>query len=176
VDPPLAVALVFIGDEARSGPCGGTPQVPPPRGIPSFQENPTMHSPSRTSLIGFALMAALSAPLAFAQSATASGQVTAPTPTSAAATTVQDAADAQETTTATDTSAAPMATPAKKSWADVDTDKDGKLTKAEAGTVPALAHVFDKADGNADGALTAEEYKAYAAQVQAGDQGDDSSK
>jgi hypothetical protein len=135
-----------------------------------------MHSPSRTSLIGFALLAALSAPLAFAQSATASGQATAPTPTPAAATTAQDAAVAQETTTATDTPAAPAATPAKKSWADVDADKDGKLTKAEAGTVPALVRVFDQADGNADGALTADEYKAYASRIQSGSPGGDSSK
>jgi len=52
----------------------------------------------------------------------------------------------------------------------------GKLTKAEAGTVPALGQVFDKADGNADGALTADEYKAYVAQVQGGAAGKDGDK
>ena len=58
------------------------------------------------------------------------------------------------------------ASPEKKSWADVDADKDGKLTKTEAAAVPALGQVFDKADGNTDGALTADEYKAYVAKVQ----------
>jgi hypothetical protein len=40
-------------------------------------------------------------------------------------------------------------------------NKDGNLTKAEAAAVPALGQAFDKADANADGSLTPEEYKAY---------------
>lgn len=48
-------------------------------------------------------------------------------------------------------------------WSDLDTDKDGKLSKAEAGPVQSLSDVFDAADANADGALTGEEYKAYLA-------------
>jgi hypothetical protein len=64
-------------------------------------------------------------------------------------------------------SAAPSAAPQKKSWSDVDLDKDGKLTKTEAAAVPSLGKVFDQADGNADGALTTEEYKSYVAKVQA---------
>ena len=32
--------------------------------------------------------------------------------------------------------------------------------------MPALGQVFDKADSNADGSLTADEYKAYVAKAQ----------
>lgn len=56
----------------------------------------------------------------------------------------------------------------KKSWSEVDGDKDGKLTKAEAAAVPALSQVFDQADSNADGALTADEYKNFVAKAKAG--------
>lgn len=93
-----------------------------------------------------ALVAVLSAPLAFAQSSTA-------TPPE------QDAAAAQ---------AAGTAAPQKKSWSDVDTDKNGSLSKSEAATVPALGQVFDQADADADGSLTADEYKAYVAKAQTG--------
>lgn len=119
---------------------------------------------SRKSLIGaFALAASLSAPLAFAQSAEASAQATPP-----AEAAVQAETSAQGATAATASTAAP----AKKSWSDVDVDKDGKLTKAEAGIVPALGQVFDQADGNADGTLTTDEYKAYVAKVQGGAKAD----
>jgi len=120
-----------------------------------------MNSFSRKSLIGaFALVASLSAPLAFAQSAEASAQAA---PPAEAAT--QAEANASAATTAPAAGATAVA-PAKKSWSDVDLDKDGKLTKSEAATVPALGQVFDQADGNADGTLTTDEYKAYVAKVQ----------
>lgn len=116
---------------------------------------------SRKSLIGtFALVASLSAPLAFAQSAEVSAEANPPTATAAQAETATQGADAAATASTT------TASPGKKSWADVDADKNGKLTKAEAAVVPALGQVFDKADDNADGALTADEYKAYVAKVQ----------
>lgn len=102
--------------------------------------------PSRKPLIGvFALLASLSAPLAFAQSADAAAPQAAPPAGQAAA----------------------AAGPQKKSWSDVDLDKDGKLTKTEAAAVPALGKVFDQADGNADGALTTDEYKNYVVQIKA---------
>lgn len=124
-----------------------------------------MNTRSRKSLIGaMALVASLSAPLAFAQSTEASAQASPPTEAAAQAETSAQAANA-----ATQTGVAP----ARKSWSDVDADKDGKLTRAETGTVPALGQVFDKADGNADGALTTEEFKAYVAQVQGADKGKD---
>ncbi|MFZ2751849.1 MAG: EF-hand domain-containing protein [Lysobacteraceae bacterium] len=97
-----------------------------------------------------ALSAALAAPMSFAQTTT---------PTDAAA---QDAA---QTTATQPTTPAPQtdAAPAKKTWADLDTDKDGNLTKTEAATIPSLQAVFDQADANADGALSGEEYKTYLA-------------
>lgn len=123
-----------------------------------------MNNLSRKSLIGaFALVATLSAPLAFAQQA----EQAPPTEQSAdaAATTAGDAAaQASEPAAATATAAAPQ----KKSWSDVDSDKDGNLSKTEASSVPALGQVFDKADSNADGSLTAAEYKAYVAKAQSG--------
>lgn len=127
-----------------------------------------MNTFSRKSLIGaFALMATLSAPLAFAQSAEASAKAAPPTEAAAQAETgAQGATEATEAGTA----------PAKKSWSDVDADKDGNLTKSEASTVPALAQVFDQADGDADGTLTTVEYKAYVAKVQGGDAGKDGGK
>ena len=120
---------------------------------------------SRKSLIGtFALVASLSAPLAFAQSTDASAQAAPPTETAAQADTATQGDAAASASTAA--SATATASPEKKSWADVDADKDGKLTKTEAAVVPALGQVFDQADGNTDGALTADEYKAYVAKVQ----------
>jgi len=93
-----------------------------------------------------ALVAILSAPLAFAQSATPQAQ------------------DPAAASAATPASGAP----AKKSWSDVDTDKNGSLSKSEASSVPALSQVFEQADADADGALTADEYKAYVAKAQGG--------
>jgi len=125
---------------------------------------------NRKTLIGtFALVASLSAPLAFAQSQTdasstdASAQSTTASDASAQSTTPTDAStQSQSATTSNDASAATtQGDPSKKSWADVDADKDGNLSKAEASAVPALGQVFDQADANADGSLSADEYKAY---------------
>lgn len=104
------------------------------------------------TLIAAALAALIAAPVAFAQT----------TPTTS--TQASDAA-------ARDAAAAPAgaaAAPQKKSWSDVDTDKNGSLSKSEALAVPALGQVFDQADSDADGALTADEYKAYVAKAQGG--------
>lgn len=107
-----------------------------------------MKNLSRKSLLGVvALTVSLAAPFAFAQSTDAAAAQPAAAPTAAAA-----------------TPAAPAATQ-KKSWNDVDSDKDGKLSKTEASSVPALSQVFDQADGDKDGALTADEYKAYVAKT-----------
>lgn len=62
-----------------------------------------------------------------------------------------------------DQGATAAATPKSTRWSDLDADKDGSLSKSEADAVPSLGAVFDKADANADGALTGEEYKAYVA-------------
>ena len=94
-----------------------------------------------------ALSVALAAQMAFAQSTTPTAQ------------------DPAQTTATQPATPAPQsdAAPAKKTWADLDTDKDGNLTKAEAATIPSLQAVFDQADANADGALSGEEYKTYLA-------------
>lgn len=119
-----------------------------------------MNTLSRKSLIGaFALVASLSAPLAFAQQAEQAPPAEQAQSADAAAATDAAAAQASEP-------AATAAAPQKKSWSDVDVDKDGNLSKTEASSVPALGQVFDKADSNADGSLTAAEYKAYVAKAQ----------
>lgn len=110
---------------------------------------------SRKPLIAAAaLVAVLSAPFAFAQTATPEAQ----DPAAASA-------------------AAPASgAPAKKSWSDVDTDKNGSLSKSEASSVPALSQVFEQADSDANGALTADEYKAYVAKAQSGAAGNSGGK
>ena len=96
-----------------------------------------------TGLLAFA--AAIAAPAAFAQDST---------------TTTTDQAQAAQSQPATP---ATPAEPGKKTWADLDVNKDGNLAKTEAAPIPTLQAVFDTADTNADGALTGEEYKTYLA-------------
>ena len=126
---------------------------------------------SRKHLIGtFALVGFLSAPLAFAQSATPTTDASMQSTTATDASTMQQPtpAPAQPTTYNDAAAATTQGDPAKKSWADVDLDKDGNLSKAEASAVPSLSQIFDQADGNADGALSADEYKAYVAKAGGG--------
>lgn len=59
-------------------------------------------------------------------------------------------------------------------WSQLDSDKDGKLSKTEAAAVKSLSKVFDQADSNKDGALSADEYKAYLAARGKGSHGDHS--
>jgi hypothetical protein len=115
---------------------------------------------TRKSLLGtFALVATLSAPLAFAQQADAAATGASAQP--AASTDAAAAQPAAAPATSNDAAAATPTSVSKKSWADVDADKDGNLSKAEAAAVPSLGQAFDKADSNADGSLTGAEYKAY---------------
>lgn len=69
--------------------------------------------------------------------------------------------------------AAQPAPPAKKTWAELDTDRNGNLSREESAAVPALEAVFERADANADGALTGDEYKAYLAAHHQEDQATD---
>ena len=102
-----------------------------------------------------ALAAAVAMPMAFAQTApTTDDGMQSATPTAAPA-------------------AAPTAQPKQVTWADLDTDKDGALSKEEVATVPALTQVFDDADADADGKLTADEYKAHAQTTNADAAGSD---
>ncbi|MGN6151966.1 MAG: EF-hand domain-containing protein [Lysobacteraceae bacterium] len=108
-----------------------------------------------------ALAAAFATP-AFAQSADAAAtqdQAAQTTPTT------QDAASQNPPTqSATPQDQATAQTGAKGTkWSDLDADKDGNLSKTEAASLPSLSAVFDKADTNADGALSGDEYKAYVA-------------
>ncbi|TYT27619.1 EF-hand domain-containing protein [Luteimonas viscosa] len=112
---------------------------------------------ARKPLFGMiALGAALAMPMAFAQEATtpAPQDPTAPTaPTTTAP------------TTAPTQSTAPATEQQPLTWADVDVDGSGTLSKTEAAAVPALAQVFDDADADSNGELTPDEYKAFAAQA-----------
>lgn len=101
-----------------------------------------------------ALGAALVMPMAFAQ--TAAQQTTPP----------------QATPPTDQAQPAPTAEPKQVTWADLDIDKDGSLTKTEVATVPALSQVFDQADADADGKLTADEYKTFASKDAAPAPGD----
>ncbi|MDC6684876.1 EF-hand domain-containing protein, partial [Leclercia adecarboxylata] len=53
-----------------------------------------------------------------------------------------------------------------QTWASVDTDGNGTISKAEAQVNAGLAQVFDQADTNKDGELSPDEYKAYVAAQQ----------
>lgn len=104
---------------------------------------------ARKPLAGLiALGAALALPVAFAQDAATQD------PTANHDATHQEATPPQ---------AAPEAASQPLTWADVDADSDGKLSKEEAARVPALAQSFDDADADSDGLLTQEEYQAYVA-------------
>ncbi len=105
-----------------------------------------MNKTSTFRLTGLlALATAIAAPAAFAQDSTTT------------TTDQAQAAQSQPATPATPTE------PGKKTWADLDVNKDGNLDKTEAAPIPTLQAVFDSADTNADGALTGEEYKTYLA-------------
>ncbi len=95
-----------------------------------------------------ALAAALAAPTAFAQDTT---------------TTAADQAQAAQPQPTTPNASQAPAEAGKKTWADLDINKDGNLDKAEAAPIPTLQAVFDTADSNADGALSGAEYKQYLA-------------
>ena len=107
-----------------------------------------MNKTSQFRLTGLlALATAIAAPAAFAQDSTP--------PT--------DQAQAAQSQPATPATPATPAEPGKKTWADLDVNKDGNLDKTEAAPIPTLQAVFEAADTNADGALTGEEYKNYLA-------------
>ena len=50
---------------------------------------------------------------------------------------------------------------AKQGWDDVDTNKDGNISKEEAAANPGLSQVFAQADTDGNGSLTKDEYKAF---------------
>lgn len=133
--------------------------------IPPYPEQTTMKTRTMLST-ALTLALALSAPLAFAQDAATPAQG-APMQDQQATDAAQPATDAA---TAAPQQSAQPAQPAGEAkqitWSDLDGDKDGKLTKAEASSVQALTQVFDDADADKDGALTPDEYKAFVANNQ----------
>ncbi|MGB9100947.1 MAG: EF-hand domain-containing protein [Stenotrophomonas indicatrix] len=82
-----------------------------------------------------------------------------------------EAAQAQQAADqATDAAAAAsaQANGGGQTWASIDTDGNGTISKSESQVNAGLAQVFDQADANKDGQLSADEYKAYVAAQQAG--------
>jgi len=55
-----------------------------------------------------------------------------------------------------------------QTWASVDTDSDGAISKQEAQVNAGLAQIFDQADADTNGKLTPDEYKAFVAKQQSG--------
>jgi len=90
----------------------------------------------------------------------------------AQATPTDAAADPAAATASTPAQTAPAAgsgnEPRQLTWADVDIDGSGAISKEESGQLPSLAQVFADADADADGELTPDEYKAYVATVGGG--------
>lgn len=120
-----------------------------------------MNNRNRKPLIALvALSAALAMPMAFAQEPTEEAaqpqtEQAQPTPTDS---TTESATGA---TSQPAEQASSAASSGKQGWNDVDLDKDGAISKQEASANAGLSQVFDQADGNADGKLTADEYKAF---------------
>ncbi len=103
-----------------------------------------MHSTKRITS-GFLILGMMAAaPLAFAQQTTPTdGQQSPPGST-------QDAAAQSQSSGGQGLS-----------WADLDTDGNGNLSKTEAQRHAGLAAVFADADTNGDNELTADEYRAF---------------
>ncbi|PJK15439.1 hypothetical protein CO613_00565 [Lysobacteraceae bacterium NML07-0707] len=57
--------------------------------------------------------------------------------------------------------------PPSRGWEALDKDGNGSLSKAEAASVPSLSQIFEQADGNQDGELDPDEYKAFLNAAQA---------
>ena len=112
-----------------------------------------MKNNTRKPLIALAaLSAALAMPLAFAQEKTEDAAAQAQTQQSE-----PTAEQATGSTTQSPTQSTQSATQGKQGWADVDTDGDGAISKQEATANAGLSQVFDQADANADGSLSADE-------------------
>ncbi|KLJ02422.1 hypothetical protein WQ56_02465 [Luteimonas sp. FCS-9] len=104
---------------------------------------------ARTPLIAaVALGAAVAMPMAFAQDPTAQQA-----PPTTEATTQNYAQDA--------TAEAPQAQQGQVTWADLDTDGDGRLSQTEAAGLEGLGQVFSDVDADGDGFITPEEYRNY---------------
>ena len=106
-------------------------------------------------LLVLGLMAA--APLSFAQSAGNADAAAQAPPASQAATGAAEQQPRQSS-----------ASGQGLSWADLDADGNGSLSAQEAKRHEGLASVFGTADADADGELTADEYRGYVQKQQSG--------
>lgn len=128
--------------------------------------------------MSIAMAACLATPLAFAQSAGAgvAAGAAAHVETPAATVQSQGGVDAQAVPPAAPaTPAVPavkpdatapagaQAAPAKKSWSELDANGNGSLSATEAAPMDSLSKVFAKADADANGELTQDEYKTWLA-------------
>lgn len=100
---------------------------------------------------GLLILGMVAAPLAFAQQATPTEHESSPPATGAA-----EQQPAQSS-----------ASGQGLSWADLDADGNGSLSKQEAQRHSGLVNVFAKADADANGELTADEYRGYVQKQQA---------
>lgn len=78
----------------------------------------------------------------------------------------QTAAQAGQADQTTQTAAQPAQSATQSSgggqtWASIDTDGNGTISKDESQVNAGLAQVFEQADANKDGQLSADEYKAF---------------
>jgi len=108
-----------------------------------------MTNHTQKSLLALALAAIMATPLAMAQ-----GTVS---PTNTAST---NASAVQDTLKNPSTSLG-KSNAGQKTWEELDANKDGKLSKAEADADASMKALFAKADADGDGTLTPEEYRAY---------------
>ncbi|KAF1687375.1 calcium-binding protein [Pseudoxanthomonas broegbernensis] len=105
---------------------------------------------------GFLILGLAAAPLAMAQTAPTDAQPAQAESTHAPAT---GAAEQQAHQSA--------ARGEGLSWADLDADGNGNLSRQEAQRHAGLANVFAEADSDADGELTGDEYRSYVQKQQA---------
>lgn len=101
------------------------------------------------SILPLALAAAFAAP-AFAQDAATTQSEQAPPAAQA-----QTSSDASASAAETDSG--------KKSWSDLDANKNGTLSTSEAAAMQSLAKIFAQADADGNGELAPEEYKSWLA-------------
>lgn len=114
-----------------------------------------------------ALSMAFAAPSVFAQTS-ATQSSTAAQPAAAQAPTTTQQGTPPGAAAAGQAGTAPGAAPQAKqvTWADLDTDQNGKLSKAEVAPMPALSQSFEQVDADKDGQMTPDEYKAFAQKQQ----------
>lgn len=121
-----------------------------------------MNNRTRKPLIALLLAAgaALSLP-AMAQSTAQDSAATAQAQAAQAQQAAAQAGQAADSASQAAGQASAQANGGGQTWASLDTDGNGTISKSEAQVNAGLAQVFDQADTNKDGELTPDEYKAF---------------